>query len=253
MKTIRCGIFAFLTFALTGLAQTSAHNPIDSLFIITLRTGPAWDPAKPPAQQLHFAEHSANLLRLRREGALLIGARYAENGMLIVRASDVDAARRYLDADPSLAAGTFVIEVDAFRPFFHGSTNPPATPEALVLRAYYEAFNRHDADAVAAFCAEDVKWFSIDGDKVGTDAEHRAQLHAWLRGYFKNLPSVRSEVLSLEQAGAFLTLRERASWENKSGQRVAQDALAVYEVRDGQIRRVWYYPAVRAGSGDSRR
>ena len=44
--------------------------------------------------------------------------------------------------------------------------------------------------------------------------------------------------------GPYVAIRERVSWTAKSGRRT-QTALGVYEVRDGRVRRVWYYPAVR--------
>jgi hypothetical protein len=128
---------------------------------------------------------------------------------------------------------------------FTGVDPTPATDAgaAAALRGYYEAFNRHDADAVAAFCDPEIKWYSIDGDKLSTDAGNREQLTGWLVGYFKSLPTVRSEILALEQAGPFICVRERPSWTNKAGKTVSQQALGIYEVREGKIRRVWYFPS----------
>jgi len=229
----------------TLAAQTPPAISAPRLFAVTFTTGPAWDAAKPPAEQAHFREHSANLARLRREGLLLLGARYADKGFIVLRAESEEAVRAQLAQDPSVAAGVFNAQIDAFNPFYHGSTAYLATPEAVALRAYLDAFNRHDAEAVAAFCAEDFKWYSIDGDKIAADAENRAQLRDWLVSYFKSLPSVRSEFLSIEQSGLYLTVRERASWQNAEGQRVAQQGFGVYEIRDGLIRRVWYYPSTR--------
>ena len=67
----------------------------------------------------------------------------------------------------------------------------------------------------------------------------------WLAGYFKSLPDVRSEMFDITQTGVFVSYRERASWTAKDGKPRAQQALAVYEMRDGLIVRVWYFPAVR--------
>jgi uncharacterized protein YciI/ketosteroid isomerase-like protein len=214
------------------------------LFAIQFTTGPAWN-SPPEVKDPLFRQHSDNLQRMRREGIVQFGARYGDKGLVVVHAADEAAVRAQVAQDPSVTAGLFQAEVHEFRPFFHGSTARLATPEAIALRAYYDAFNRHDAEAVAAACAEDLQWFSVEGDKVGTDASNRAQLLTWLKGYFASLPTVRSDVLAVEQAGAFLTVRERASWENKSGQRVAQQAIGVYEIRAGLIRRVWYFPSAK--------
>ena len=40
-----------------------------------------------------------------------------------------------------------------------------------------------------------------------------------------------------------VSVRERASWKSKSGEDRSQNAFAIYEVADGLIRRVWYYPS----------
>lgn len=229
--------------AITAAATSAAPaTPAPKLFAIQFTTGPAWN-APAEVKDPLFRQHSENLQRMRREGIVQFGARYGEFGLVVVHAADEAAVRAQVAQDPSLAAGLFKADVFEFRPFFHGTTTRLVTPEAIALRAYYDAFNRHDAAATAAFCAEDLKWYSVDGDKVGTDASSRAQLQEWLTGYFQSLPTVRSDVVSVDQAGAFLTVRERASWENKAGKRVSQQALGTYEIRDGMIRRVWYFPS----------
>jgi ketosteroid isomerase-like protein len=232
-----------LLFATVLAAQSPPAAP--KMFAVRLTTGPAWDAAKAPNDQAGMREHSANIARLRREGVLVLGARFGELGLLVLRVPDAAAATAQFAPDPTIAAGVFKLQVDAFTPFAHGNTAWLMTPEAVLLRAYLDAFNRHDADTVAAFCAENFKWYSVEGDKTSADAENRAQLRDWLAGYFKSLPTVRSEFLSIEQTGPFLSVRERASWDNKEGRRVSQQALGVYEIRDGLIQRVWYYPSAK--------
>ena len=235
-------------FAASLSAQTPPTLAPEKLFAARYSKGPAWDATKGPNDQAGMREHSANLGRLRREGHILFGARYGDTGLIVFHAADEAEVRKFLEPDPTHKSGVFRLAVDPFNPFYPGSTNYPTTPEAAILRAYLDAFNRHDSDAVAAFCAEDVKWLSVDGDKVAPETSSRADLQAWLTGYFKSFPTVRSDFLSLEQTGPILSVRERASWENKAGQRVAQQAVGVYEIRDGRIRRVWYFAATREPS-----
>ncbi len=230
-------------------AQTAPTPPVavapPRLYAIRLTIGPAWDTAKSPNEQAGMKEHSANIARLRRDGVLVFGARFGDTGLLVLRVPDETAARAQFADDPSIATGVFKAQVDIYSPFAHGSTAYLATPEAVVLRAYLDAFNRHEPDAVAAFCADDFKWYSVEGGKISIDTEGRTLLRDWLIGYFKSLPTVRSEFLSIEQTGPFLTVRERASWDNKEGKRVSQQAHGVYEIRDGLITSVWYFPSVR--------
>lgn len=226
-----------------GIAQPTPPPP--PMFAVRLTKGPAWDEAKSPNEQAGMRDHSANIARLRREGLLVLGARFGELGLLVLRVPDEAAVSAQLAPDPAIAGGVFKVQTDVFVPFAHGSTAWLTTPEAVVLRAYLDACNRLDAEAVAAWCAEKILWLNVDGDKLTPEIQGRAALHQWLVGYYKNLPSARSEFLSLEQAGPFLTVRERASWQNKEGRRLAQQAIGVYEIRDGLIQRVWYYPASR--------
>ena len=65
-------------------------------------------------------DHSANLKRLRDSGAILIGARYADQGMIVVQAASEEAARAEVEKDPMVAAGTFAMTIAAFQPFYSG-------------------------------------------------------------------------------------------------------------------------------------
>jgi ketosteroid isomerase-like protein len=150
---------------------------LDALFIVTFSTGPAWTAGTPPAEQPMFREHGANLQRLRREGRIALGARYADKGMIVARFPTEAAARQELAADPGVKAGTFTIELAELRPFFEGCLETPAAaaspapaagpvaeplpgvtlPAALarVLTDYEKAWTAKDAAGLAALFAED--------------------------------------------------------------------------------------------------
>lgn len=239
-------LFTAVAFAQTPTpAPVPAPTPPPKLYAVRLSTGPAWDAAKSPNDQAGMREHSANIARLRREGTLVLGARFGELGLLVLRVPDEAAVQAQLASDPTIASGVFKTQIDVFAPFAHGTTAYLTTPEAIVLRAYLDAYNRHEPDAVAALLAPNVKWFSLDGDKLSVDGDGREALHKWLTGYFKSLPDTRSDFLSLEQNGPFLSARERASWTAKDGKPRSQQSHSVYEIRDGLIARVWYFPSVR--------
>lgn len=239
-------LLATFVASVLALAQTpSPIAPPPRLYAVRLSTGPAWDAAKSPNDQNGMKEHSANIARLRREGTLVLGARFGELGLLVLRVPDEAAVRAQLAPDPTVASGVFKVQIDVFSPFAHGTTAWLTTPEAVVLRAYLDAFNRHEPDAVAALLSPRVKWYSLDADKLVTDGDGREALRAGLAGYFKSLPDVRSDFLTIEQTGAFLSVRERATWTAKDGSRLSQQSHAVYEIREGLIERVWYFPSVR--------
>lgn len=123
-------------------------------------------------------------------------------------------------------------------------------PVPGAIQQYIDAFNNHDAEAVGKTLAEDVSWLSLSGDAISQDGTGREAVVAWLRGYFKSFPDVKSRIIArpavLEDAGyapgRFFTLRESPSWTGKDGKVRRQASWAVFELRnDGLIRRVWYH------------
>jgi uncharacterized protein YciI len=105
-----------------------APPPSGGLYVVIVRTGAAWDAAKPAASQLHFKEHSANIRRLGAEGKLALGGRFSDMGLLVVRAPSEAEARALFDPDASIAGGTFRVEVHPWRTFAPGCLDAPAAP-----------------------------------------------------------------------------------------------------------------------------
>lgn len=91
------------------------------LFIAIFSLGPAWQKDKPAHEQAHFKEHSANLQRLRAEKKILLGARYADKGMIILSAADEPEARAWLESDPMVVNSVFTLALHPFQPFYYGS------------------------------------------------------------------------------------------------------------------------------------
>jgi hypothetical protein len=105
-------------------AAAAAAEPL--LFAVEIKTGPRWDASKAPNEQAGFREHSANLRRLRETGALVMGARYADKGLVVIAAASVAEVKAMMDADPSFGLGTFVYEVHPFGVFYGGELRPRA-------------------------------------------------------------------------------------------------------------------------------
>jgi hypothetical protein len=106
-----------------------AAAPATPLFAAVFRTGPKWDAAKAPGDQPFFREHSANLAKLRAAGSIVMGARYADVGLIVVTAPTETDARKLFEADPSVAAGTFALDVHRFSVFYPGMVGTPAPPK----------------------------------------------------------------------------------------------------------------------------
>lgn len=120
-----------------------------------------------------------------------------------------------------------------------------ASPEIDVVQKQLAAFNRHAAEEVVACYAEDIKWRSIGDDSMTVEGADRASILEWLRGYFKSLPSVKSELFDVSQNGPYVVFREHAMWKARDGSDRSQTAIGVFEVRDGLVKRAWYFPAVK--------
>ena len=117
----------FVLALLCGAAALRAQEPAAPspaparrTFALVFRTGPSWDRAKAAGAQAFFADHSANIRKLREEGRLLVGGRFSDQGLLIVEAQDEAEARTFVERDPSVRAGTFTAEVYAWSTFAEG-------------------------------------------------------------------------------------------------------------------------------------
>lgn len=104
-----------LSFLLALLA------PADTVYAVTIRTGPAWEQSKPPSEQVHFRTHSENLFKLRQDGRIVLGGRYGDVGLILVRAANEAEARGLFAADSSLTRGVFQAEFQVWRTIFDGA------------------------------------------------------------------------------------------------------------------------------------
>ncbi len=116
----------------------------------------------------------------------------------------------------------------------------PIDPFA-VIDAQLAAFNAHDVNAMVANLAEDFAWFAVDPDMTRVELRGREEFRRSMKPYFASVSSARAEIEERLSVGRFAAVRERAYW-MQGGEEVSQASLAVYEIRDGRIRRVWYYP-----------
>lgn len=111
------------------------------------------------------------------------------------------------------------------------------TPLAIAERLM-EAFNRHDPEAMSSLVTEDFELFYFNNEgKAELSVTGREALKAEMTDYFKTRPDVRSKIADAIGGTNYVSFREQIVG--------GASSLAVYEVREGLIRRVWYYPAER--------
>ena len=118
-----------------------------------------------------------------------------------------------------------------------------ANPSALATaKQLLNAFNQHDPGAMAELVSEDFELYYFSNGKAELSAQGRQQLQEQMVDYFASQPTVRSEIEGSIDGPRFASFRERAISVHDGVERSAS-SLAIYEVVDGLIRRVWYYPA----------
>ena len=117
------------------------------------------------------------------------------------------------------------------------SAQEPGTSSALpIAEALVDAFSHHDPGAMAALVAPDFELYYFDEEGVaGLAVSGPDQLAAEMATYFTSHPSVQSTIAAAIDGPVYTSFREQIVG--------GQSSLAVYEVRDGLIKRVWHFPA----------
>lgn len=119
------------------------------------------------------------------------------------------------------------------------------SPALRAVERLMRAYNAHDVGAMAQAVTDDIGWFSVEKESIGIEARGRASLLRGMASHFEAIPSARSEVESAEVSGRYVVVRERARWDGPDGNARTQSSLSIYEVRDGLVAAVWYFPAER--------
>lgn len=117
MKTLSL-LFLWIVAITGGYAQSVADS--SSYFVVTYTTGSAWNAEKSAQDQLYFKEHSAHLVKLRKEKIIVAGARYGEKGMIIIRTGSMRSAMASIFSDVALKNNLFVAQIEPLQVFYPG-------------------------------------------------------------------------------------------------------------------------------------
>ena len=122
-------------------------------------------------------------------------------------------------------------------------TEPATTQEQTVI-AFVEAFNAHDPAAMAQLCTPTLQWGYVEGVDHAIAGNGRQALITAMERYFETTPAVRSEVVRILSHNDTVAITERVSWTPaNTDQPRLQASVAVYQLEEGLINAVWYYPA----------
>jgi hypothetical protein len=126
MRTVTLFVAAG-AFALAAIPSRSAvprgEPAADSLYALVFTRGPAWDDGKSVGQQSGMREHSANLNRLRAEERIVLGGRFGDYGLILLRVRDRRDAMGLLAPDSATARGVFQAELSPWYTIYDGSVS----------------------------------------------------------------------------------------------------------------------------------
>jgi hypothetical protein len=109
-----------LIFAQSAEAQAPSGRKQQYTAAIFSR-GSGWDTTKSPSAQPHFSEHGKNLQRLRAAGAVALGARYGDYGMVVFKSGNIDSVRSLFSTDSLVLKDILHMELHPFLPFYPGT------------------------------------------------------------------------------------------------------------------------------------
>lgn len=109
-----------LSFVLISAAASAQDVAKDSLYIVTYTTGPSWDAAKAPGEQQFFKEHSQHLSGLRKDGVITMGARYADKGIIVIKARSFTHANEIIGSDQAIGHQLFNTDIQKLSVFYPG-------------------------------------------------------------------------------------------------------------------------------------
>jgi hypothetical protein len=112
--------------------------------------------------------------------------------------------------------------------------NPDLSPAAIVQRQV-DTYNRRDLDAFVATYSDRVQIFRMPSSEPAISGKE--QLTAFYATQRFNLPHLHAEIVSRMVMGNKVIDHERIT----GLQAEPVEAVAVYEVADGLIQRVWFF------------
>ena len=111
-----------------------------------------------------------------------------------------------------------------------------STGTSRIAEALVAAFNAHDPASMASFVSPDFELYYVDENgEAALALRGREELIQEMEGYFVAQPEVQSKIVDVVHGTTYIAFREQIVG--------GQSSLAVYEIREKLIRRVWYYPA----------
>jgi len=122
MKHLSLFIIALLTISQAAFGQkdttgTKTAEKVKQFWLVVLKTGPRDKEITDTTERKKiFAGHFANMERLYQEGILKAAGPFGKNdftwrGLFILDCKTKEEAEAYVNTDPSVAAGVFIVDI----------------------------------------------------------------------------------------------------------------------------------------------
>ncbi|MEO9483978.1 MAG: nuclear transport factor 2 family protein [Ekhidna sp.] len=110
-----------------------------------------------------------------------------------------------------------------------------------ILEDQIEAFNSKNIDKLVANVSDDFKWYYIGSDTLLLEVDGKPQFKKSMEAYFNQIKNVKSEIAEYAIDGNRISFKEIVKYETISGKMNSASAMAIYEMKDDLIYRVWYF------------
>lgn len=113
--------------------------------------------------------------------------------------------------------------------------------KADVVRAYTDAFNSQDADAMAALMHPDIQLMVMTGDRLEAITSGRDVMKAQMQANFRTETPTQTQLSDLRETSSGVYATETASWQGAEDEEKSQSLSVFYLIEDdGLIRRIQY-------------
>ena len=139
-----------------------------------------------------------------------------------------------------LASFTFInVPISAHQTSKHTA---PHQSGRIIVESYTAAYNSGDVEAMGRLMHNDIQWLMAKDNKIDIVTQGKSAMMSGLRSYFESPVKVTSTLSGWGENGHYVSVVETASWATKSGDRLTQSSNVIYQIENGLIRRVWYFP-----------
>ncbi|MCL1050837.1 nuclear transport factor 2 family protein [Shewanella abyssi] len=119
---------------------------------------------------------------------------------------------------------------------------PTTSASVAVVEKFVQAFNDHSVERLLAYTTDSVHWFNLSGTKMLTETSSKNELGAAMADYFATLADAKATLTQVVSSANYVSTVEKVTWSDE-GELNSQCSLGVYELQQGKINAVWYYPA----------